>query len=46
METGGLREALESGGVFIPKEGDKGVSDAMVVCMPDRTNTLKGVDTA
>lgn len=41
METGGLREALENGGVFIPTRETKGVSDVMDVCMPDHRNTLK-----
>lgn len=41
METGGLREVLENGGVFIPKWETKGVSDVMDVCMPDHRNMLK-----
>lgn len=41
METGGLREVLENGGVFIPKRETKGVSDVMDVFMPDHRSMLK-----
>lgn len=41
METGGLREALENGGVFIPKRETKGISDVMDVFMPDHRSMLK-----